>query len=337
VAGPRFWAIGRVSDDRLSYVWARAFFTNNTFGSMRGEIGCTLNGVETIWRTNIPLTFSLDMTFNLGVSGNPRAYQVYSGTTLVTTYEEGFVNLAGFPVTGATGRLYVANDTGLRYTWNGSAYVSSASAASFLGDSTATSNYRRWGAITEVKVISGTLKDGGAVAAAVTTDNAVSPYKGSVARMIRTSTTAVSFPSGETAVPNSFFVTNYETLDVDSDDVSGVFTVAKSKMYMVTARIRLTAAVNAVSSVNLQVRLAGSSTFNTVQRGIASWKEDAGWVIPGIPNGGVAGTSLDGTWLQYLKAGDSIRLTTQRAGGSGNVLTGTTNGAETYFSISGLT
>lgn len=341
VNGPRFWAIGRVSDDRASYVWARAFFTSGTLTSLRGEMGCTINGVETIWRTNIPLTWSLDMTFVCGANGNPRAYQVYSGSTLVSSYEEGFTNLAGFPSPGVTGRLYVANDTGLRYTWNGTAYVSSASSASLLGDSTATSNYRRWGAITEAKVVSGTLRDGGAVAAAVTSDNAVSPYKGSVARMIRTSTATASFASGENVLPQitagsaGFFITQYETLDVDSDDVNGIFTVAKSKMYMVTSRIRLTTYVDAVVSINLQLRLAGSSTWNTVQRGSAKWNDD--WKNVGLSNGGLTGSSIDGTWLQYLNVGDSIRLTTQRAGGSSTVMTGTANGAETYFAIAGLT
>jgi hypothetical protein len=254
---------------------------------------------------------------------------------LVSSYEEGFVNLAGFPTTGVTGRLYVANDTGLRYTWNGTAYVSSANAASFLGDSTATSNYRRWGAITEVKVVSGTLRQGGSVAAAITTDNEISPYKGSVARMVRTSTTAQSFAVGENVLPPNFFITSYETLDVDADNVNGLFTVAKSKMYMVTARIRLTTYVDAVVSVNLQVRLAGSSTWTTVQRGSAKWNDD--WKSTGLPNSGLTGSSIDGTWLQYLNAGDSIRLTTQRAGETSTVLTGTANGAETYFAIAGLT
>lgn len=35
-----------------------------------------------------------------------------------------FANLATFPVTGATGTIYIAIDTGLMYRWSGSAYVS---------------------------------------------------------------------------------------------------------------------------------------------------------------------------------------------------------------------
>lgn len=34
-----------------------------------------------------------------------------------------YANLAAFPVTGQTNRIYVANDTGNKYVWNGSAYV----------------------------------------------------------------------------------------------------------------------------------------------------------------------------------------------------------------------
>jgi len=34
-----------------------------------------------------------------------------------------YVNLVVFPVTGATNRIYVANDTGTKYIWSGSAYT----------------------------------------------------------------------------------------------------------------------------------------------------------------------------------------------------------------------
>lgn len=34
-----------------------------------------------------------------------------------------YANLAAFPVTGQSNRIYVANDTGNKYVWNGSSYV----------------------------------------------------------------------------------------------------------------------------------------------------------------------------------------------------------------------
>ena len=329
--GPRFWAIGRVSDNRASYVWARAFWNAST--QLRGEIGCIINGVETIWKTNIPLTWSLDMTFLCGANGNPRSYQVYSGTSLVSSYEEGFVNLAGFPSPGTTGRLYVANDTGLRYTWNGSAYVSSGSSASLLGDDTATSNYRRWGAITEIKVISGNLKDGGAVAAAVTNDNAVSAYKGSVARMVRAAAgNTGTINTTDTAVPTSFFdATPFETLDIDADHTNGTFTVTKSKMYLVTARIKLSTYLDANGYLGLQVW--NGSTWSLSQIGPSIWGADTG-SFSIAPSSGFA---LFGTWLQYLTEGQKVRLSIRVDRGSrATALTGDSNGAETYFSISAL-
>ena len=310
VEGPRFWALGRVSDDGNTYVWARARFTNDSFYSMRGEIGCTVNGVEqTPWLTNIDLSFGLSMTLVCGDEGNPRLHEVYSGSNLVASYNED---------DGAVkSRLCNLNHT------DSDDHTSSCVP------------YRRWGSITEIKYYNNMLNSAGRIGNVVVSDNFTPTKAGSVARMARTSTTAVSFPAGTTALPNAFFVNEFESLDIDGNDTDGTFTVSKSKMYLVSARIRLNSWINALTSVDLQVKPAGSSVFTTVQRGHAKWGDDAGH-FPGHPNGGFVGVSMNGTWLQYLDAGDSVRLVVYRAGGSGNNISATGDGAETYFTISGL-
>ena len=335
-----FTALARVSQAGAGCVYARAYWAG--LGNLRGEIGWVTDaGVETVWQTNIPLTWSTAMTFRLGVDGNPRAYQVFSGSILVTQYFEGYENLAAFPtaptfsadggvgtgtLVGRTGRIFVANDTGLRYTWNGTAYVSSATAASGLGASN-----RRFGA--EVRVNSN--QTSGTISSVAVSDNPPVVYKGSLARMERAGTGAVSFPTADTGLPNNFFDgVAYESLDIDANLVTGIMTVTKSGMYMVTARIRLNAYVESVCSVNLQVAPVGGG-WSTVQRGSAVWPNDAGY-IGGMP-GGAAGLSLNGTWLQYLNAGDLVRLSTVRTTGSSSVLTGASGGTETYFSIAAIT
>jgi hypothetical protein len=79
---PKFHALGRVSADGNSYVWCRGYC--NGWFQYRGDIGYTVNGVETVWASNISLTWSMDMTFVLGVGTNARQYQVYSAAHLYT-------------------------------------------------------------------------------------------------------------------------------------------------------------------------------------------------------------------------------------------------------------
>jgi hypothetical protein len=85
---PRIAACGRVNNpaNPTTYVWARGYCTG--FLTYKGDIGCTVNGVETVWASNIPLTWSMDISMVFGVGGNPRRYQVYSGQTLVYDYTE---------------------------------------------------------------------------------------------------------------------------------------------------------------------------------------------------------------------------------------------------------
>ena len=112
-----FTALARVSQDGNSYVFARAYWQAGL--NLKGKIGYVNNGVETVWQDLIPLTWSTELTFRLGVDDNPRAYQVFSGTTLVVRYDEGYTNYGAFPA-GVTGRTYVDN-TGNRLTVTGTA------------------------------------------------------------------------------------------------------------------------------------------------------------------------------------------------------------------------
>jgi hypothetical protein len=76
-------------DDPLNprnYVWARGY--NDGFLTYKGDIGCTVDGVDQVWQTGIPLTWSMDISFIIGVGGNERRYQVFSGTQLVRDVTE---------------------------------------------------------------------------------------------------------------------------------------------------------------------------------------------------------------------------------------------------------
>ena len=85
---PRIWALGRVDNpaNPQNYVWARAY--SNGFLSYVADIGCTVAGVDTVWVSGIQLTWTTSIALSFGVGGNPRRYQVFSGTQLVYDYTE---------------------------------------------------------------------------------------------------------------------------------------------------------------------------------------------------------------------------------------------------------
>lgn len=303
--GPKFTAMARVSEDGNTYVWARAYFNGTT---LLGELGCTINGVEqTPWQTNIPLTWSTEMTLKCGSDTNVRTFQVYSGSVLVTTYTD----------SSNTSRLCDLNH------------------ATSAAHTTSCTPYRRFGAIA---TYSGNLISG-TVSSVSVYDNPPVVYAGSLARMSRVSTGTVLFSPGVEQALTSFFDTqDYESLDIDGTTADGTFLVTKSKMYHVSARIRLAGLLEALASVNLQYQPSGSSSWYTVQRGDTVWSWDN--LYANVP----VGWSLTGTWLQYLNAGDKIRLSVYRTstGGTANILsgaaapTGATGSSETYFAISAL-
>jgi hypothetical protein len=290
---PRFHAIGRSNSTGNTFVWARAYCDG--FLSFKGEIGRTVSGVETVWATNIPLTWSLDMKFVLGVGTNPRQYQVYSGSTLVWTHTE-------------------SGTASVNYTTK----TSTSTVGSTLGASN-----RHWGAITQIRSGSGGPFHSGKVSGTSVSDNQTPQVNGSVARMDRTSTATVSYTGGSavTAIPNSFFnVVEYESPDVDADAATSSFTVKESKAYIITGRV-MTGNVAAWGTLILQVW--NGSAWVTSQYGNPIYTQDAA-------------AALHGQWIQYLTAGQKVRLAYQRAGITVTTLTGESTGSRTYFAIAGL-
>jgi hypothetical protein len=85
---PKIAVTGRVDSptNPRSFVWARGYCTG--FLTFKGDMGMTVNGVETVWASNIPLTWSMDIMMAVGVGINARRYQVYSGSKLVYDYTE---------------------------------------------------------------------------------------------------------------------------------------------------------------------------------------------------------------------------------------------------------
>ena len=289
-----FTAMARVSDDGTSYVYAKAYWAG--LGNLRGEIGYAINNAETAWQTNIPLTWSTELSFRVGVGDDPRTYQVYSGTKKVTEYTEQLV-----------GGVYLSR----------------------MGETN-----RRFGAI--VRQNGG--NSSGTISSVSVTDSGASTVSASIARMARyDEQTFFSFPTANTALSNNFFEDEVIKSDILPDKVTGTFTVSKDGAYMVNARIRLSTGADMVGTVNLQVRANDgpqAGIWVTAQKGIPERPFDAGYAL-GIGAPG-AGFALCGNWVQYLTAGSAVRLSTQRTGGSGSILSGGAGGSETYFSIAKL-
>lgn len=420
-----FTALARVSQDSNSYVFARAYWQAGL--NLKGKIGYVNNGVETVWQDLIPLTWSTELTFRLGVDDNPRSYQVFSGSTLVVSYNEGYLNFASFPTTGqVTTRTYVDNTgnrlivtgtagtftlsvvgvttaaiafnataatvatalnnalntlyatTGVayatvtgtaantagnglvvtfsgkvkgvvagnvnlsvnpaaltggsatvtnRYTWNGSAYVASYATTGVGSASSLGASSRRFGA--EVRQ-SGT-NNSGTISSVAVSDNPPVIYAGSVARMTRLNTAAANLATNINALGANFFDNvEYESLDIDATLSDGTFTVTKSKMYMVTGRIRLNTFFTSLCYAVLQRYGAATGVWSSTQNGDSVWPYDS------FHNVQATDYALSGTWLQYLNAGDKVRLATFRDLSSGAVLIGSADSRETYFSISAL-
>lgn len=99
-----------------------------------------LNGVTS------PIQDQLDDKQDLSEKGQPNGYASLDGAGLVPSAQlpsyvddvVEYANLASFPVTGETGKIYVAIDTGFIYRWTGSIYVQISSGAG--GANTALSN-----------------------------------------------------------------------------------------------------------------------------------------------------------------------------------------------------
>jgi len=374
---PKFSAIGRISADGNSYVWARAYASG--FLQFTGEMGYTLNGVETVWASGIPLTWSLDMTFKVGNGTNSRQYQVYSGSTLVKEWDETYVNgvsgtinesrslmngdwlVSRGAATAGTFTLTYDGVTTAAIAYNASAATVKAAlntarstggkaAVSFFVNATTNGWYidtpdstlamtgtgtltggtltltqqtaRKWGSIAQIRGGTSTYAISGKVGACSIADNPTPDVNGSVARMVRVSTSTTTYTGGsaETFIGNGFFDTVvHESLDVDANTADSTFTVVEGKPYIITARV-LTGNVSAWGSLILQVYRSGS--WQSMQYGNPIQTNDAE-------------AAISGNWIQYLNAGEKVRLAYTRAGITTTSLTGESSGKKTFFAITG--
>lgn len=100
--------------------WDQAYEGQITSASWNPSSG----GLLTLGRSNHPL---FDLSVNLGLasvatSGN---YDDLSNKPDLSAFDDvlDYADLASFPGTGESGKVYVANDTGYLYRWNGSGYT----------------------------------------------------------------------------------------------------------------------------------------------------------------------------------------------------------------------
>ncbi|AHY27094.1 minor tail protein [Mycobacterium phage Phantastic] len=77
----RIWSVARANASGTDFVFARGYC--NGFLSYRGDIGCYKDGVEYVWASNVPLTWSLDIRIICGVGNDPRHHIVLSGDKMI--------------------------------------------------------------------------------------------------------------------------------------------------------------------------------------------------------------------------------------------------------------
>lgn len=207
---PRIWARGRVNAADDSFVWARAYSVG--WMTWRADIGCTVGGSETVWASNIPLTWSMDIYWKLGVGANARQYELWSGNKLVKTHTEvGTVSQLGasYRYWGARAEIRKGTISAVTSGKMGGSTVSDNSPATILG--THTHVYRTSG--TNANLTGGSVW---------------------------------------TRLPNSFFGnTLRQSTDLDVDLTQGRITVHKSKPYSINVRLRLSNTVSAIIYVGL--------------------------------------------------------------------------------------
>lgn len=235
---PHFYALGRVSspaaelaDGGISSVFVRAWSLGSFF-QYRGDIGCIKNGVEYVWVSGITLTWSLDMTYVVGVGNDERQYQVFSGMTLVYTYTE----TVGQP--GGLSKL--ALDT---FDVDGVRIVDD--------------RYRTWGSLAQLRRNDGgSPHAGGIVAGCSVADNELPAVVGSTATMYRTNTTNVLMIGGDvvTALPSNFFeFVGRASRDIKTNTGNGSLTVTNTGNYLIKVRIELAVGMNSRAYVILLV------------------------------------------------------------------------------------
>ncbi len=307
---PHFYALGRVSspaaqaaDGGISDVWVRAWSVGTLF-LYRGDIGQHKAGIEYVWASNIPLTWSLDMTYVVGVGVIERQYQVFSGNKLVFSYEESPSQPGGLS--------NLAEDT---FDTDGQRIVDD--------------RYRGWGSLAQLRRAgSGKPHSGGVVAGCSVADNELPAVVGSTAMMYRTNTSGVGIQGGsvDTGIPTNFWeFVGRASRDIRPNTGGGYFTVTRTDSYSIKGRVKLGGTYIATMLLLLQLRKGGTGDWVTI--GWGQWMSH--------PDSSKA--ALSGAWDEQLEAGDQVRLATWSNGLSVNGgLVGEATGTESKFSITGF-
>jgi hypothetical protein len=160
-------------------------------------------------------------------------------------------------------------------------------------------------------------------------DNAPPAYVGTVARMHRASTTAVTptYTESSVEVLTSFFDTlDFATNDITASTSSGEYTVTNSGTYRITMRIAISGSTTGSFASTLQPVLYHNGS-------VAQWGN--GVMMAYYAPLSFTPTSFGWSWTQYLAPGDSVQVGYVNDGETPNgyQFVGESTGAKTYFDI----
>ena len=74
----------RMNADKDSYVYIKGY--RPSLFEFKCELGCYVNGVKTVFVTDVDATFSLNLGLKAGIGNNPYHFQVYSGPNVIIDY-----------------------------------------------------------------------------------------------------------------------------------------------------------------------------------------------------------------------------------------------------------
>ena len=195
---PRIGVMGRLNSPTspTTFVWGRGYCAG--FLSYKGEMGCMVNNVETVWVSNITLNWSTDIRCVFGVGTQPRRYQFYSGGSLIYDYTEvGTVSQlgAGFRYYGLTAEICTGS--------NGTPRVPGTLASAAISDN----------------------------APPTTVGSGAAMYRTNAA-LVNINPGVNTYPA------NFFGVMRYNSIDITGDLVNGTFTVSKAGFYLISWNVQ---------------------------------------------------------------------------------------------------
>lgn len=208
-----------------------------------------------------------------------------------------------------------------QHTETGSTSVSGKTSTSPITSSYGAS-FRKWGSVSQLRAgftPNGPRSSGGLAACSVA-DNALPTINGTYAQLVKTDAGTMTLANGDTILTSFWSGNPYCSLDITASTTNGTFRVSASMPYSISARVKLANGSGvAKGQIILQTSPDGSTWTNT----------QFGNTVPAETN-----QAFCGSWLQYLNAGDYVRVIA-RYGTTGilNCLAGAT--AETYFTIHG--